>query len=130
LTKEFIYIAIDAAATHLYTPGIRTHIRAALKLGATKAQVMEVLECTATLGIHAMNIGVPILVQVLEEKGLRTGPAPLTEFQERLKAEFTETRGYWHSFWDEILELDPEMFEAYTEFSSVPWRTGTLEPKV
>src|SRR5690554_4749314 len=51
LTKEFMYIAIDAAATHLYTPGIRTHIRAALKLGATKAQVMEVLECTATLGI-------------------------------------------------------------------------------
>jgi alkylhydroperoxidase/carboxymuconolactone decarboxylase family protein YurZ len=130
LTKEFMYIAIDAAATHLYVPGIRMHIRAALRLGATKQQIMEVLECTATLGIHAMNIGVPILVEVLEEKGLRTGPAPLTEFQERLKAEFTETRGYWHSFWDEMLELDPEMFEAYTEFSSVPWRTGTLEPKV
>lgn len=130
LTKEFLYIAIDAAATHLYVPGIRTHIRAALRLGATKAQIMEVLECTATLGIHAMNIGVPILVEVLEEKGLRSGPAPLSPAQEELKAEFTRTRGYWHSFWDEMLELDPEMFEAYTEFSSVPWRSGTLEPKV
>lgn len=130
LTKEFLYIAIDAAATHLYVPGIRTHIRAALRLGASKAQIMEVLECTATLGIHAMNIGVPILVEVLEEKGLRAGPAPLTAAQESLKAEFTRTRGYWHSFWDEMLELDPEIFEAYTEFSSVPWRTGSLEPKV
>ncbi|MDP3951843.1 carboxymuconolactone decarboxylase family protein [Microbacterium sp.] len=130
LTKEFLYIAIDAAATHLYVPGIRTHIRAALRLGATKAQIMEVLECTATLGIHAMNIGVPILVEVLEEKGLRSGPAALSDAQESLKAEFTRTRGYWHSFWDEMLELDPEIFEAYTEFSSVPWRTGTLEPKV
>jgi alkylhydroperoxidase/carboxymuconolactone decarboxylase family protein YurZ len=128
--KEFIYIAVDAAATHMYLPGVRQHIKAALKLGATPQEIMEVLELTCTLGIHAMNIGVPILVEVLEEKGLRSGPAPLDENQERLKAEFTKTRGYWHSFWDEMLELDPEIFDAYTEFSSVPWRTGTLEPKI
>jgi alkylhydroperoxidase/carboxymuconolactone decarboxylase family protein YurZ len=129
-TKEFIYIAVDANATHMYLPGVRQHIRAALQHGATAAEIMEVLELSATLGIHAMNIGVPILVQVLEEKGLRSGPAPLDEHQEKIKAEFTETRGYWHAFWDEMLELDPEMFAAYTTFSSVPWRTGVLEPKV
>jgi alkylhydroperoxidase/carboxymuconolactone decarboxylase family protein YurZ len=129
-TKELMYIAVDAAATHLYIPGIRQHIRAALKAGATQQEIMEVLELTSTLGIHAMNIGVPILVEVLVEKGLRTGPAQLTEYQEALKADFTKTRGYWHPFWDEILELDPELFDAYTEFSSVPWRTGTLAPKV
>ncbi|MDW5324159.1 carboxymuconolactone decarboxylase family protein [Plantactinospora sp. KLBMP9567] len=128
--KEFIYIAIDANATHMYLPGVRQHIRAALKLGATPQEIMEVLELSATLGIHAMNIGVPILAEVLREKGLRTGPAPLTEHQEQIKAEFTRTRGYWHAFWDEMLELDPEMFAAYTDFSSVPWRSGTLEPKV
>lgn len=128
--KEFIYIAVDANATHMYLPGVRQHIKAALKLGATPQEIMEVLELSATLGIHAMNIGVPILVEVLEEKGLRTGPAPLNDYQERLKSEFTKTRGYWHEFWDEMLELDPELFDAYTEFSSVPWRTGTLEPKV
>jgi alkylhydroperoxidase/carboxymuconolactone decarboxylase family protein YurZ len=128
--KEFIYIAIDANATHMYLPGVRQHIKAALQLGATPQEIMEVLELSATLGIHAMNIGVPILVEVLEEKGLRTGSAPLTEYQEQIKAEFTKARGYWHAFWDEMLELDPEMFAAYTEFSSVPWRTGTLEPKV
>ncbi len=129
-TKEFIYIAVDANATHMYLPGVRQHIKAALKLGATAQEIMEVLELTSTLGIHAMNIGVPVLVEVLEEKGLRNGPAPLSEYQEQLKAEFTKTRGYWHSFWDEMLELDPETFAAYTEFSSVPWRSGTLEPKV
>ncbi|MEU7873752.1 carboxymuconolactone decarboxylase family protein [Dactylosporangium sp. NPDC049140] len=128
--KEFIYIAIDANATHMYLPGVRQHIRTALELGATPQEIMEVLELSATLGIHAMNIGVPVLVEVLQEKGLRTGPAPLTDEQERLKADFTKTRGYWHAFWDEMLELDPAMFAAYTEFSSVPWRTGVLEPKV
>lgn len=129
-TKELMYIAVDAAATHMYLPGVRQHIRAAFEHGATVQEIMEVLECASTLGIHAMNIGVPILVRVLEEQGLRDGPADLDEHQQRLKDEFTNTRGYWHSFWDEILELDPEMFEAYTNFSSVPWRNGTLEPKV
>jgi alkylhydroperoxidase/carboxymuconolactone decarboxylase family protein YurZ len=128
--KELVYIAVDANATHMFLPGVRQHIRAALRLGVTPQEIMEVLELSATLGIHAMNIGVPILVEVLTEKGLRSGPTPLTEEQERLKADFTRTRGYWHSFWDEMLELDPETFAAYTEFSSVPWRTGTLEPKV
>lgn len=129
-TKTLVYLGIDAAATHLYTPGIRQHIRKALELGATPAEIMEVLELTATLGIHAMNIGVPILTEVLTEKGLRDGPAPLDDYRQRLKAEFTETRGYWHPFWDEMLELDPEMFEAYVAFSSVPWHNGTLSPKV
>lgn len=128
--KELIYIAVDANATHMYLPGVRQHVKAALAAGATGAEIMEVLELSATLGIHAMNIGVPILVEVLEEEGLRTGPGPLSERQEQIKAEFTKNRGYWHEFWDEMLELDPELLAAYTEFSSVPWRTGTLEPKV
>jgi alkylhydroperoxidase/carboxymuconolactone decarboxylase family protein YurZ len=128
--RELLFIAVDAAATHLYTPGIRQHVRGALDAGATPAEVMEVLELTSTLGIHAANIGVPLLCEVLTEEGLRDGPAPLDERQERLKADFTATRGYWHAFWDEILELDPDLFEAYVAFSSVPWHTGTLEPKV
>ena len=114
----------------MYLPGVRAHIKAALSLGVTQQEIMEVLELSATLGIHAMNIGVPILVEVLQEKGLRSGPGRLDDYQQQLKAEFARTRGYWHPFWDEILELDPQMFAAYAEFSAVPWRTGTLEPKV
>jgi alkylhydroperoxidase/carboxymuconolactone decarboxylase family protein YurZ len=128
--KEFVYIAADAAATHLYEPGIRQHVAAAFDHGATTEEVMEVLELTSTLGIHACNIGVPLLLEVLQEAGLRDGPAPLDERRERLKAEFTANRGYWHSFWDGVLELDPDLFEAYIEFSSVPWKSGPLEPLV
>ncbi|MEX2658129.1 MAG: carboxymuconolactone decarboxylase family protein [Acidimicrobiales bacterium] len=128
--KSFMYIAVDAAATHLYVPGIHQHIKAALGHGATAAEIVEVLELTSTLGIHACNIGVPLLLEVLEEEGLRTGPAPLDERRTALKAEFEANRGYWHEFWDGLLELDPDLFEAYVEFSSVPWRTGVLEPKI
>ena len=129
-TKEFMYIVVDAAATHMYAPGVRQHIKAALAAGATPQEIMEVLECTATLSIHAMNVGVPVLVEILAEKGIRTEAAELTEYQERLKAEFTQKRGYWNPTWDEMLELDPELFDAYTDFSSHPWTHGTLSPKV
>jgi len=128
--KEFIYIAVDCAATHMYLPGVRQHVRAALRLGATPAEIMEVVELASTLGIHAMNVGVPILVEVLDEQGLRADKAPLTEYQEKVKAEFTEKRGYWNKTWDDTLELDPEFLEAYTDFSSVSWTHGTLEPKI
>ena len=40
--KEFVYIAADAAATHLYVPGIRQHVAAALEHGATPEEIMEV----------------------------------------------------------------------------------------
>ncbi len=128
--REFIFITADAAATHLHEPGIRQHVRAALDLGATAAEVMEVLELTSTLGIHACNIGVPLLIEVLTEEGLRTEAAPHSQRQQELKAEFAASRGYWHEFWEGLLELDPELFAAYLEFSAVPWRTGVLAPKV
>jgi alkylhydroperoxidase/carboxymuconolactone decarboxylase family protein YurZ len=129
-TQAFIGLAVDAATTHLHAPGIRDHIAAALAAGATRQEVMEVLECTATLGIHAMNVGVPVLVEVLAEKGIRTEPAPLDAEQERIKADFTRQRGYWNPTWDEMLELTPELFEAYTAYSSHPWLHGTLSPKL
>ena len=125
--KRLVELTVNASATHLHIPEILPALRRALDAGATPAEILEVLELSATVGIHAMNIGVPLLVEVLQERG-RTGPEPLDAEQEQLKQWFTQERGYWHEFWDEMLELDPEMFEAYTEFSTVPWRTGTLSP--
>lgn len=127
--REFCRIAASAAATHLYVPGIRHHIRIAIELGATVDEIMEVLELTATLGIHAVNIGVPLLLEVLEEEGLAPEDEPLTGYQEQVKEEFISNRGYWHPFWEGVLRLDPEFLDAYMAFSSVPWQTGSLEPK-
>jgi alkylhydroperoxidase/carboxymuconolactone decarboxylase family protein YurZ len=82
------------------------------------------------VGIHAANVGVPVLIEVLEEAGKRPSPAPLDARRAALKESFVENRGYWHSSWEGFLELDPELFETYVAFSSVPWREGVLEPKV
>jgi alkylhydroperoxidase/carboxymuconolactone decarboxylase family protein YurZ len=128
--KAFIGIAASANATHLFTPGIHEHLRVAIAHGATREELTEVLELISTVGIHASNVGVPVLLEVLEEEGLRNGPEPLDARREALKSAFIENRGYWHPSWEGLLELDPELFEAYVEFSSVPWRSGVLSPMV
>ena len=126
--RAFIGLALDANVTHLDPDGVRHHIREALDAGATTDEVMEVLECAATVSVHAMNAGLPVLVEVLEERGEREAPTALSPRQEQLKGDFTRQRGYWNPTWEEILELAPDMFEAYTDFSSQPWRTGHLSP--
>jgi alkylhydroperoxidase/carboxymuconolactone decarboxylase family protein YurZ len=55
----------------------------------------------------------------------------LTERQKQLKERFIKDRGYWsEKVWDSVLRIDPDFFEAYLNFSSVPWKKGVLSPKV
>lgn len=62
---ELLSIAFDASYTHMYPPGTRRHIKAALKLGATIEEIMEVLKLCVIQGVEACNLGVPILAEEL-----------------------------------------------------------------
>ena len=109
---------------------MRRDIEQAVELGATDDEIMEVLELSATLGIHAANAGVPILLEVLAETGDAPDVFALDARQQQFKADFEANRGYWNPIWDGVLKLSPDFFEAYLEYSSVPWKHGVLEPKV
>lgn len=62
---ELLSIAFDASFTHMYAPGTRRHIRAALKAGATPREVMAVLKLCVAHGVQACNLAVPILAEEL-----------------------------------------------------------------
>lgn len=129
--KELVLLAVDAAATHRNGDGAREHAQRALALGASREEVLEVLELTSTVGIHACNCGVPILLEELAHAGRPLDlEEPLTARQQEIKSDFIAARGYWNEFWDGLLRLDPEFFSAYSDFSAHPWRHGTLEPKI
>jgi alkylhydroperoxidase/carboxymuconolactone decarboxylase family protein YurZ len=129
--KELVLLAVDAAATHRNADGASEHARRAMELGASRDEVLEVLELTSTVGIHACNCGVPILLEELAHAGHPLSlDEPLTARQLEIKSDFIAARGYWNEFWDGLLRLDPEFFAAYGEFSAHPWRHGTLEPKI
>lgn len=74
--KELILVAVNVATTHLYAPGARRHMANALRLGATAEELMETIELTTFLGIHAVNFAVPILCEELERAGRPVPSAP------------------------------------------------------
>lgn len=130
--RELVSLAVNGAVTHLHEPAMRVHIRAALRAGATPEQVLEVLQLISVLGIHACSLGIASL---LDEMNTAKAPlpdvlaGPLTPGQEDIKASFTRDRGYWSPRWEALLRLDPEFFGGYYDFSSHPWKTGSLSPK-
>ena len=64
--KELIFIAINAATTHLWAPGVRRHIQNALQAGATKEEILEVIQLTSIMGIHSVTMAAPILQEEME----------------------------------------------------------------
>lgn len=61
--KEMVLVAINAATTHLYAPGVRRHMRNAFQAGATMDELLEVIQLTTVMGIHSCNLAVPILME-------------------------------------------------------------------
>jgi alkylhydroperoxidase/carboxymuconolactone decarboxylase family protein YurZ len=57
MVVELIVVALDAATTHLYAPGTRAHLRNALRLGATPAQILAALEIASTLAVSGTLLG-------------------------------------------------------------------------
>ena len=78
---ELLSIACDASFTHMYAPGVRRHIKGALKAGASMEEIMEVLKLCVVQGVQACNLGVPILA---EELARPIASEPLPVMLERL----------------------------------------------
>jgi AhpD family alkylhydroperoxidase len=72
-TRELVYLAVDAATTHLYEVGTRIHLRNALAAGATREELLEVLELTVQVGINACTMALPILLEELAERSADAG---------------------------------------------------------
>jgi Carboxymuconolactone decarboxylase family len=111
--KELLYIAIDSSLTHMYEPGLRGHIRNALRHRATRDEIMEVYQLTSSIGVHAVTMGVPRCSSLMRQAGKEevTGK-PLTARQEKMKANFIANRGYWSPLWDGVLALSSDFFET------------------
>jgi len=128
-TKELIYVAIDNAITHYYTPGMASHLRhGMLDLGATKEELMEVFAITSTIGTPTYTVGIPILEDALQEKGINITAQELTKKQRELKKRFLKENGYWDQHMESILKLDSEMFEGYMNYIAAAGQ-GALDPK-
>lgn len=67
--RELILIAINAATTHLYGPGVRRHMQNALKAGASREEILQTIQLTTVMGIHSCNLAIPILMEETAKQG-------------------------------------------------------------
>ena len=54
--REFICIAIDCTVTHTYGPGLRIHIRNAIREGASRAEILAIFQLAALMGLEGYVI--------------------------------------------------------------------------
>jgi alkylhydroperoxidase/carboxymuconolactone decarboxylase family protein YurZ len=59
--RELVYIAIDCSITHMHEPGLRTHIRNALKHGASRDEILAVFQLVSTLGTNSYVAGTALM---------------------------------------------------------------------
>lgn len=75
---EYLCISGDAAITHMYSHGTQRHIDAALALGASREQVLDVLKIVSLQGIEAMELALP-LMDAITPKADSEIPMPVQE---------------------------------------------------
>lgn len=74
-TIEYVAIAEDAAATHMYVDGLEAHIENALELGCPVEEIAEVLELVSIIGLQSFGASATILQELAEDRGLeRSAP--------------------------------------------------------
>ncbi|HEX4040201.1 MAG TPA: carboxymuconolactone decarboxylase family protein, partial [Xanthobacteraceae bacterium] len=85
---ELVAVGLNAACTNLNPGGTRRHIRAALKAGASREEILFVLKCASVFSIHSCSLGAPILLEEAEAAGVKPaakGAAP-TPACDKMKA--------------------------------------------
>lgn len=66
--SHLIALAAYAQCTQLSGPGVRQHMRAALANGATPNEIMDVCKLITSMGVHAVVLPVPVMMDEWENK--------------------------------------------------------------
>ena len=127
-TIELICVALNAACTSMHERGTRHHIRAALEAGATREEILEVLEMAAVLALHSCSLGAPILLEEAREAGVvpaeRSKNAEPTPFIDQMHA-----IGQWNQAWEPFLALDPKWTDQFLAIGVAIYKSGVIVPK-
>jgi alkylhydroperoxidase/carboxymuconolactone decarboxylase family protein YurZ len=124
---ELISLALNAACTNLNADGTRRHIRAALEAGATRDEILFVLQCSSVMAIHALAVGAPIVMEEAKAAGVKPTPRPnavATPACDAMKA-----AGQWNAAWDVLAALDPVWFDEFMATGIALYKNSPLPPK-
>ena len=126
-TVELIGVALNAACTNLNPEGTRRHIRAALRAGASREEILMVLKMASVMAIHSCSLGAPILLEEAKAAGAKPLPKPAiaTPACDKVRA-----MGQWNEAWNPFIELDPVWTDQFMSTGAVIYSSGLMTPKV
>lgn len=122
---EFIYIAIDISVNHMYERGARRHMEFALKAGATREELLQVLFLTTVVAAHhPIDAGLAILMQ---ETGTKDAVAQGDAAGR--KTDYIEATGHWPDCGDFMQTLSPGMASSHLAYGLAAWQAGPLSAR-
>ena len=129
--RHLIWLAADAAVTHLYPRGIGIHARRALEHGATREELIEALEIACVVTARSYEIGLPILMEELAAaNAVDTPPAqPLTKAQAAVRARFIDATGGCPDWIDTAFRMAPDYTAMLLELAYGQPEGGALDSK-
>ncbi|GAA4339128.1 carboxymuconolactone decarboxylase family protein [Variovorax defluvii] len=105
---ELIYVGLDASSSHLFESGLHTHMKRALEVGATPADIFDVLHLVAVQGVA----GVCQAADILDELA-GPGAAPVDPALQARIGRF----GNAHALGlDALARLDPGYVDVLLDF--------------
>lgn len=128
--RELLLLAMHGTSTALNVDATTRQVDRALAVGATEAEIVDVLITLVAVANHASYTTIPILTEELAVAGLEeTADAELDTAFEAAKAEFVAARGFWNVDREPIARMMPEFFSALNGISTESWKNGPLSTK-
>lgn len=126
-TVELIGVALNAACTNLNPDGTRRHIRAALRAGASREEILMVLKMASVMAIHSCSLGAPILLEEAKTFGVKPSPKPAvaTPACDKVRA-----IGQWNDVWNPFVELDPVWTDQFMATGGAIYASGLMTPRL
>ncbi|KWT84337.1 MULTISPECIES: carboxymuconolactone decarboxylase family protein [unclassified Variovorax] len=106
---ELIYVALDSSSSHLFEAGLHTHMKRALEVGATQADIFDVLHLVAVQGVASVCQATDILAEF-------AGSSAVAAIDEELQARI-DRLGPAHALaLASVARLDPGYAEVLLDF--------------
>jgi alkylhydroperoxidase/carboxymuconolactone decarboxylase family protein YurZ len=124
-TIELICVGLCAACTNMQEGPTRRHIKAALRAGATREEILMILKMGSVMCIHSLSLGAPILLDEAKEAGItlsvKTASTPSCDKMREI--------GQWNNVWDPFYDLDPLFTDEFMACGLGIYAAGLLSAK-
>ena len=125
---ELIGVGLNSACTNLNPDGTRRHIRAALKAGATREEILMVLKMASVMSIHSCSLGAPILLE--EAKAANVTLSQQSNPEATPACDKMRALGQWNEAWNPFFELDPMWTDQFMATGGEIYGSGLMTPKM